>query len=116
WSILLGILVVSLAFAYFLTGVEGDTNFVFFLTIPMYVYAGIVGFLTVRDFIPFSIKMGATRKNMFLAIGIFFLFISVAKALFGTILQVLVEAFNTFAGIDIFTFLHFANLLENNWY
>lgn len=116
WTILLGILVVSLTFAYFLTGVDGETNFVFFLNIPMYVYAAIVGYLTVRDFMPFSIKMGATRKNMFIAIGIFVLMISVAKSLFGTVLQELVELFNAFAGIDIFTFLHFAHLLENNWY
>ncbi|GAB3804089.1 hypothetical protein [Virgibacillus kimchii] len=116
WGILLGILVVSLTFAYFLTGVEGETNFIFFLTIPMYVYAGIVGYLTIRDFMPFSIKMGATRKNMFIAIGIFFFLISAAKSLFATILQELVEKFNAFAGIDIFTFLHFAHLLENNWY
>ncbi len=116
WTILLGILVISLAFAYFLTGVEGDTNFVFFLNVPMYVYAGILGYLTVRDFVPFSIKMGATRKNMFIAIGIFIFLISVFKSLLGAVVQELVEAFNAFAGIDIFTFLHFAHLLENNWY
>src|SRR5690625_1879828 len=116
WSILIGILISSLAFAYFLTGVEEDTNFIFFLNIPMYVYTGIVGYLTVRDFVPFSIKMGATRKNMFIAIGIFFFLISVFKSLIGTILQELVEAFNAFAGIDIFTFLHFAHFIENNWY
>jgi hypothetical protein len=116
WSILIGILVSALAFAYFLQGVEGEANFIFFLNIPIYIYAGIVGYLMFRDYIPFSIKMGATRKNMFIAIGIFFFMISLIKSSFATVLQEFVERFNELIGIDIFTFLHFAHLLENNWY
>jgi hypothetical protein len=115
WTILLGILVVSLTFAYFLSGIEG-TNFVFFLTVPIYVYCSIIGIFLVRDSIPFAIKMGATRKNMFIAFGTFFLVLSILKSAIATVLEELVYIFNEFAGIDIFTFLHFAHLLENNWY
>src|SRR5699024_5911205 len=64
WTILMGILVVSLIVAYFLTNVKNGMMS-FTLTAPMYVYCAILGFLTVKESVPFSIKMGATRKNIF---------------------------------------------------
>jgi len=116
-TILLAILVVSLAFTYFLASLDDvDTIFTFSLTGPMYVYCAIVGFLTVKDSVPFAIKMGATRKNLFVSTGIFFLVLSFAMALTATILQELVMALMNATGIDFFVFLHPAYFLDETWY
>ncbi|MFD1360726.1 hypothetical protein [Lentibacillus salinarum] len=117
WMILLAILAVSLAFTYFLAGLnDGDTFFTFSLTGPMYVFCAIVGFLTVKDSMPFAIKMGATRKNLFVSTGIFFLILSFAMAIAATILQALVMALMNTTGIDLFTFLHPAYFVDDTWY
>ena len=65
WTILLGILGVSLTISYFLLGVEDGSLYFMFQFI--YVYCGILGFITVRESIPFALKMGATRKNLFIS-------------------------------------------------
>ncbi|QKY68253.1 hypothetical protein [Lentibacillus sp. CBA3610] len=117
WTILLAILAVSLAFAYFLEGLnDGDTFFTFSLTGPMYVFCAIVGFLSVKDSVPFAIKMGATRKNLFISLGIFFLILSMALALAATMLQELVLALLNATGIDLFYFLHPAYFVDDTWY
>ncbi|MFB4169992.1 hypothetical protein [Virgibacillus sp. JSM 102003] len=115
WTILLSILVVSLAFAYFLTDVE-DGMMTLSLTGPMYIYCGILGFLTVKESVPFSIKMGATRKNVFVSLGIFFLSISLFMGTAASILQEIVKVFAEITGIDTFSFLHLAYFVDNTWY
>ncbi|HLR61430.1 MAG TPA: hypothetical protein VK097_03215 [Lentibacillus sp.] len=117
WTIILAILVVSLAFTYFLAGLDNeDTFFTFSLTGPIYVYCAILGFLTVKESLPFSIKMGATRKNIFVGTGIFFLVLSVVMALAATILQEIVMALMNATGTDLFSFLHPAYFLDDTWY
>lgn len=71
WTILMGILMVSLIAAYVLVDIKNGFM-TFSLTAPMYVYCSILGFLTVKEAVPFSLKMGATRKNLFVSLGIFF--------------------------------------------
>ncbi|TFJ91488.1 hypothetical protein [Lentibacillus salicampi] len=117
WTILLAILLVSLLFSFFLASLDdGEVFFGFSLTGPMYVYCAIVGFLTVKDSVPFMIKMGATRKNLFAATGIFFLLLSLAMALAATILQELVMLLMNATGIGIFSFFHPSYFLEDTWY
>ncbi|SFB16707.1 hypothetical protein SAMN04488072_108175 [Lentibacillus halodurans] len=117
WTILLGILVVSLAFTYFLSGIDDDDAlFTLSLTGPMYVYCAILGFLTVKESVPFSIKMGATRKNLFVSVGIFFLALSFAMSVAASILQELVMSLLNVSGIDLFMFLHPAYFLDDTWY
>src|SRR5690625_1819543 len=53
WTILLSILVVTLTITLFLNKIE-DVFLTLSLTGPMYIYCGILGFLTVKEFIPFS--------------------------------------------------------------
>ncbi|MBP1948117.1 hypothetical protein [Virgibacillus litoralis] len=115
WTILLSILVVSLAFAYFLTDVENGMM-ILSLTGPMYVYCGILGFLTVKESIPFSIKMGATRKSVFVSLGIFFLAISLFMSTAASILQEIVKVLAEMTGVDTFSFLHLAYFVDNTWY
>src|SRR5690625_5093916 len=90
WTILMSILLITWTIAYFLKDVEGGFM-TLSLTGPMYVYCGIVGLLTVKENIPFSIKRGATRKNIFLTIGIYFLILSLMKSIIASTLQVIVE-------------------------
>ncbi|AVQ98278.1 hypothetical protein ACTWPF_16585 [Oceanobacillus sp. M65] len=114
WTILMSILVVTLTISYFLLNVEGEMAFS--LTAPMYVYCGIMGFITVKEMIPFSIKMGATRKNLYVVIAIFFLLLSLFKAIAGTIIQVLVTSMNEAIGLNNFDFLHLAQFIDDTWY
>lgn len=115
WTILLSILIVSFAFAIFLTSVE-DGFMTFSLTAPIYVYCAILGFLTVKESMPFSIKMGATRKNLFVSLGIFFFAISFIMSVAASVLQEIVNGIAKLTGIDTFSFLHLAYFLENTWY
>jgi hypothetical protein len=114
WTILMSILVVTLTISYFLLNVEGEMAFS--LTAPMYVYCGIMGFITVKEMIPFSIKMGATRKNLYVVIAIFFLLLSLFKAIAGTIIQILVTSMNEAIGLNNFNFLHLAQFIDDTWY
>jgi len=115
WTILMSIIVVTLTISYFLSNVEGG-----FMTLsitgPMYIYCGILGFLVVKEFIPFSIKRGATRKNIFFSLAIFFLGLSIVKSVVGSFLQVIVEYINMKMGIENFKFLHLAYFTNDTWY
>lgn len=114
WSILLAILVVSIAFAYFLINVE-DGKMAFGFPFGTYFFVIINGFIMVKDSIPFAIKMGATRKNLFVSMAIFFFGLSVVKAVFASTVQELVLALNKLIGIDNFMFIHPAMLVDDNW-
>src|SRR5690625_4780644 len=115
WIILMGVLVVSLTVAYFLTNVENGMMS-FTLTAPMYVYCAILGFLTVKESVPFSIKMGATRKNIFISLGLFFLGLSLIKAVAASIIQILVDLLNEKARIDTDMFMHLTYFTDDTWY
>jgi hypothetical protein len=115
WSILLLVLIVSLAFAYYLLGIE-DGAFAFGFPIAIYFYCIILGFKTVKESIPFAIKIGATRKNIFVSLGILFLGLALAKAIVANTIQEIVLLFTKGIGLDNFQFLHPAMLLEDNWF
>src|SRR5690625_3624736 len=115
WTILMRIVVVTLTISYFLSNVEGG-----FMTLsitgPMYIYCGISGLLVVKEFIPFSIKRGATRKNIFFSLVLFFLGLSIVKSVVGSFLQVVVEYINMKIGIENFKFLHLAYFTNDTWF
>jgi hypothetical protein len=115
WSILLSILVLSLCIAYFLLGIENG-NYYLSIDIPIYVYCGILGFLTVKESIPFAIKIGATRKNVFVALGVFFLGLAVVKSVFSSTLQLVTLAFTKATGVSTFNFLYLSPLMEDSWF
>ncbi|MEN2768272.1 hypothetical protein [Ornithinibacillus xuwenensis] len=114
WSILLFVLVVALTFAYFLFQ-STDSYMAFGFPFGIYFYCLILGFITVKQSIPFAIKMGATRKSLYVSLGIFFLFIAVAKALLANTLQQLVQVIIDKTNFDSFMFLHPAMLMEDTW-
>ncbi|HAM80360.1 hypothetical protein [Ornithinibacillus bavariensis] len=114
WSILLLVLIVSLAFSYYLLGIE-DGAFTFGFPFAIYIYCIILGFLTVKETIPFAIKIGATRKNLFISLGIFFLGVALVKALVANTIQEIVLFLTKSTVLDNFKFLHPAMLVEDNW-
>ncbi|WP_121615700.1 hypothetical protein [Virgibacillus halodenitrificans] len=115
WTILLSILVLTMAVAYFLLSIENGMM-AFSLTAPIYIYCAILGYLSVKEAIPFSIKMGATRRNLFISFGIFFLSLSLLFSTIASILQEAVSYINGIVGMDNFHFLHLAYFLEDTWY
>lgn len=111
WSILMGILAVSLLLVYVLVGDDGFMTFA--LTGPMYVYCAVYGFLSAKEFIPYSIKMGATRKNMMVSLAIFFGVISISFSIIGTVIQEGITLLNEVFGINTFMFLHLSYFLTD---
>lgn len=115
WIILMSILVLSLLASYLLIDVEGGF-FTYSLTGPMYIYCGIYGFICVKEWVPFAIKMGGTRKNIMVSLGVFFLGLSFTMAIIGSTLQELINMLTKLMGIDTFIFLHLAYFLDDTWY
>lgn len=113
WSINIGIIVLSLSISYFLVSVEGE--FYLSASIPMYIYCAIFGYITVKESIPFALKIGATRKSIFISIGLFFLILSGLKAVFMSIIHSTTLAFADAVGISNFLFIHPATLLGDTW-
>ena len=114
WTILMSILVVSLSISYVLKDMENGFM-TLSLTGPIYVYCAILGFLTVKEAIPFSIKMGAIRKNLFVSLGIFFVGLSTVLAIVANIIQVIVELLNKKIGIDLYYFIHITYFMDDTW-
>ncbi|GAA0442534.1 hypothetical protein PD280_00190 [Virgibacillus salarius] len=115
WTILLSILVVCIAFGFYLDAIDGGMM-TFSLTAPIYIYCSILAFNVVKEFIPFSIKLGATRKNIFISIGIFFFLLAITKAVVASILQEAISFFTKVIGIEDFYFLHLAYFVNDTWY
>ncbi|WP_106494583.1 hypothetical protein [Lentibacillus sp. Marseille-P4043] len=114
WTILVSSLVVSIVGAYLLMNVD-EGRMTFALSMAIYIYCGIFGFITVKQGIPFSIKMGATRKNLFVSIGIFFLGLALAKAMLANTIHSLVIWISNGVGIDTFRFIHPSQLMTDTW-
>src|SRR5690625_7871222 len=89
WTILMGILVISLTIAYMIKNIEGSFM-TFSLTGPMYVYCSILGFLTLKVSIPFSLKRGATRKNILICLVTFFICFSIDMSIVRSSSQVII--------------------------
>ncbi|MGY0692535.1 hypothetical protein ACW2QC_07040 [Virgibacillus sp. FSP13] len=114
WTILISTLIISIVGAYLLMNVD-EGRMVFTLSMAIYIYCGIFGFITVKQGIPFSIKMGATRKNLFVSIGIFFLGLALVKAILANTIHSLVIWMSDGVGIDTFRFIHPAQLMTDTW-
>jgi hypothetical protein len=114
WSILLGSLVLAISISYFLLDVA-DAVIYMGLSIPIFIYCAILGFITVKEAIPFAIKMGATRKNLFIALGIFFLGVAFAKSVAVSTLQSIIVAFTKGVGITTYELFHIAELVSDTW-
>lgn len=116
WSVLLSFLGVSLIIAYSLLNVDG-AKFMFGFPFGTYGYAGIIGFLMVKEYIPYSLKFGAVRKNIYLAIGLFFLAFSFFMAFLSSTFQSLAIAFIDAIDLHIMHIVHPALIIGNDtWF
>lgn len=114
WSILLGLLGLTLGLGYLLKGTDGVMNFNF--SFPIAFYLGIYGFLIVKSWLPFMIKIGATRKNIFFSLGIFFTGVSILFSTVASLIQTAVTPLINKLGLDIFYFSHLSLLYIDTWY
>lgn len=109
WSILLAMLVVSVSMMFLFPSIDFMS---FSFTAPIYVYCAIVGFLMARHTVAFSIKLGATRKNIFISMGIFFITLALIKSTVAALIQAGVTKFVLRDDMN-FLFAHPMNLYED---
>ncbi|WP_284141561.1 MULTISPECIES: hypothetical protein [unclassified Virgibacillus] len=114
WGILSGTLLLNLVIAYFLVDVT-DTRMLFIIPFGTYIFCAIFGFVTVKQCIPFAIKMGATRKNIYASIGIFFLLLAIFKAVLSSTMQSVLMFLIDLFQIKTFSLVHPAALLQDTW-
>lgn len=109
WSILLAMLVVSVSMMFLFPSIDFMS---FSFTAPIYVYCAIVGFLMARHTVAFGIKLGATRKNIYLSMGIFFIALALIKSTVAALIQAGVTKFVLRDEMN-FLFAHPMNLYED---
>lgn len=121
WTILLSIFIVSL-----LLSVIGEGNYVVFqASIPIYIFCLVLGMLTVKNTIPYLLKMSVTRKLIYISISIYFLIIAIVQALLANGLTKIIDLMGktavsgdiTLANGDTefaFQFTHLSQFLQND--
>lgn len=108
WSILLGILGISLVL-----GNTSSGDFYFAMPFPIYVYSGIIAYISVKTVIPYLIKLGAVRKTLFIGLGISFLGIAIFNSLLS---NALVEIITVTASKEPpIYFMHIDNFFTNTF-
>lgn len=106
----------------FIFGTE-ESVIQFNFSFPIYIFASVVGFVIVKNMLTYLIKMGATRKQLYVGVIIFFVGLAVVNALIANILEMMfkfivnaeVQGGLTISdGIATHTFTHIADFLNNN--
>ncbi|MFD1416740.1 hypothetical protein [Oceanobacillus jeddahense] len=113
-SIFTGMIIISAIICYLLLGVD---EFKMYFAIPFGTYfnVGVVGVLLVKNSVPFGLKMGATRKNMYLMHLYFIAAYSFIMAFLGSTLQQVTEWLFQAVGVTNYIYVHPAMLLTDNW-
>lgn len=109
WCILLSMVVVSVTLMFLFPAIEFMS---FSFTAPIYVYAGIVGFLMARHTVAFGIKLGGTRKNIYMSMGIFFVILALVKSTLAAVITAGIEKFIIQDDMN-FLFAHPMNIYED---
>lgn len=109
WCILLSMVVVSVSLMFLFPAIEFMS---FSFTAPIYVYAGIVGFLMARHTVAFGIKLGGTRKNIYMSMGVFFVILALVKSTLAAVITAGVERFIIQDDMN-FLFAHPMNIYED---
>jgi len=114
WSILLATALLSLVASYLLKDTDGVMMVT--LTAPIYIYFSIYGYIVVKNWLPFIIKVGATRKNIFISFGLYFTLLATIFSTIALLIQQILTPIASKLNLDIFSFVHLAQLLDNTWY
>lgn len=83
WAILIGIVGITIVFAYIYPGSESY----FTLSAPGYFYGPIVGVMLVTGVMPYLIKLGVTRFSLFVSIGIFGVLVTIVNSVVVQVIQ-----------------------------
>src|SRR5699024_3114475 len=87
WGVLMGVLAISLISVFLIE----DSHVSFNMAFPIYVFSGIFGYWIVKNAIPYLIKMGVTRKVIFVAIGIFGICLGLINSLISNVVDQIVS-------------------------
>jgi len=87
WTILLSIFALSILFSF----VTSNEQVLFQASIPIYIFCLVLGMWTVKNTIPYLLKMSVTRKLIYISIGIYFLMIAIVQALLANALIKIID-------------------------
>ncbi|NLI68411.1 MAG: hypothetical protein GX374_07185 [Bacilli bacterium] len=121
WLVIVAIFILSIV----LDALVGGENMTihFNLSFPIYIFAAALGFIVVKSTLPYLIKMGATRKIIYIGTVIFFIVFSSINALLANDLNWLLRkltkseiggGFIYTNGEQTTTFNHIADFLERD--
>jgi len=113
WSILIGSNLISVVIAALMP--TDDVGMMVVYSVAIYIFAMFIGFRHVNKNVNYALKLGATRKNIFVGTGIFFLGFSVINAILITALQEVITFLTSVFHIKGFEILHPAQLLTDTW-
>ncbi|HEY4601757.1 MAG TPA: hypothetical protein VIG73_10865 [Cerasibacillus sp.] len=114
WSILLGTTIVSILLSMMI--VNPTYSMYFSFSIMVYIYSAIIGFHSVKDVLPYAVKVGATRKNIFLSMGIYFLGLALSQALILSVTHRIITSAIKYLDIQTYVLLDLASwLIDDSW-
>lgn len=125
WTVLVSFMVLTYGLDYIFS--KGDDTAVSYdLSFPIYIFSAVLAFVTVKNCIPYLIKMGSTRMNIFVSAGVSFLCLAMVNAALANTITLIAEKVFKATNNGIFTitteeksysFSHLADLvLETTWY
>lgn len=91
WMVIGAFLLLSVVIEFILGTQDSNTIIHFNFSFPIYIFASVVGYLTVKKVMTYLIKMGATRKMIFIGVFIFFIGLSIVNALISNSLDALIR-------------------------
>lgn len=121
WLVIVAIFILSIVLDALVGG--DDMTIHFNLSFPIYIFAAALGFIVVKSTLPYLIKMGATRKIIYIGTVIFFIVFSFINALLANALNWLLRkltkseiggGFIYTNGEQTTTFNHIADFLERD--
>jgi len=89
WIILASLLLVTIVSAILIP----DSVISFSLWGPIYAFAAVIGYWVVKNALPFLIKLGSTRKNLYVSVGLYAIGLSLLNAVIANTLSSIVTLF-----------------------
>lgn len=114
WSILISTSLVSFLIAALTMGSE-DVQMVISFSAAIYIQAIFIGFNSAKKDVGYALRLGATRKNIFMSTGIYFFGFAFISALFLSIVHQLITFMKSALNVDSYQLMHPASLLGDTW-
>lgn len=121
WIILTSIYAVSIIFSF----IVGNGHVFFQAYFPVYIFSMVIGMWTVKNALPYLLKMGMTRKMMYGSIWLYFFLFAMINVLLAHLYSFITDLLNRTQtggkftivnGVEeyVFDFTHIAQFLEND--